>query len=149
MPAAWAACPAEGDLSERQLDTIVSVAFAGPRTMRRINRESRGIDRMTDVLSFPMIEASQGRIIQSIEACDLVLEQPGQPAVMLGDLVISLDQAFEQAIDLGHSAEREVAFLIVHGLLHLAGYDHMNPTDETVMLAMQKKIMSKLGMKRG
>ena len=99
----------------------ISVTITDNAAIRELNREYRKIDSPTDVLSFPMDEDD-----------------------MLGDIVISLEKAFEQARSLGHSAEREVVFLTVHSTLHLLGYDHeTSPEDECAMFALQEGIMDR------
>jgi len=102
----------------------VSVTLVCDDEIRELNREYRGIDKSTDVLSF---------------------EMGGE---LLGDIIISLPTAIRQAEEYNHSAEREIAFLTVHGLLHLLGYDHMNKKDEKVMLEKQEEILNKLGITR-
>ena len=90
------------------------------------NREYRSVDRPTDVLSFPADEGD-----------DLLAPPDG----FLGDIMISIPRAREQAKALGHSTEREILFLTVHGVLHLLGYDHMRPEDEQIMLPVQRSIV--------
>ena len=108
-------------------ETEVSVTIVEKETIREINAEHRQVDRVTDVLSFP---ADEGDEILSI------------PDDFLGDIMISVPRAAEQGAALGHSTERELMFLTVHGVLHLLGFDHMRPEDETVMLEHQRRIMS-------
>ena len=110
----------------------VSVTFTDNEKIRVLNRRFREIDRATDVLSFPLFEDGEGL--------------PDMPE-MLGDVVLSLERAREQAEEFGHSFEREVAFLTVHSILHLLGYDH--ETSEAAELDMrrrQSEIMEKLGL---
>ncbi len=110
-----------------------------------LNREHRDIDRPTDVLSFPMLELSPG---QKIEVSPLELD-PETGAVMLGDLAISLERAEEQAREYGHSIERELAFLTVHGILHLLGYDHeKGAEDEKLHFAHQEGVLEAMGLRR-
>lgn len=149
LPAVLDSTPAGKAFRRNRLETVVTVTFAGPRTMRRINRETRQVDRLTDVLSFPSLECHEGRLMQVPGLADCDPEYPDEPAVILGDIVISLDRAFSQATDYGHSQAREVAFLAVHGLLHILGYDHLEPDQEKIMLRKQKNILSKLGLERG
>ena len=105
----------------------VSIVLTDDETIHAYNREYRDVDRATDVLSFP---ADEGDEILSI------------PDDFLGDIMISVPRAAEQGAALGHSTERELMFLTVHGVLHLLGFDHMRPEDETVMLEHQRRIMS-------
>lgn len=119
-------------------DAEVSVSFVTNDRIREINREYRGKDQPTDVISFAMEEAGEG---------EMAIQDSGEPRV-LGDIIISLDRTKEQAADYGHSFERELGFLAVHGFLHLLGYDHMNESDEKKMFAKQDVILSSLGITR-
>ncbi len=111
----------------------VSVTFTDNEGIHELNRDYRNIDRPTDVLSFPMYERDE-----------LILES-GE--IMLGDIVISLEKAQAQAAEYGHSFEREVAFLTVHSMLHLLGYDHeTSETDEKEMFGRQEKILTVAGI---
>lgn len=118
-------------------DAEVSVTFKDNAGIRELNRDYRGIDRPTDVLSFPMYDFYAG-------------ETPCEDgAVELGDVVISLEKAREQARDYGHSFKREVAFLTVHSVLHLLGYDHeRSDEDEEDMFRRQDEIMNILDIPR-
>lgn len=117
-------------------DAEVSVTFTDNEGIRILNREHRGIDKETDVLSFPLTD---------FEGTD---EPPtDEPTVPLGDIVVSLEKAREQAAEFGHSFEREVAFLCVHSMLHLMGYDHVNSDEEDAqMRRRQTEILEKLGL---
>ncbi|RLQ92069.1 rRNA maturation RNase YbeY [Planomicrobium sp. Y74] len=119
-------------------DAEVSVSFVTNEMIREINREYRGKDQPTDVISFAMEEPGEGEVV--IQGMD-------EPRV-LGDIIISLDRTKEQAADYGHSFERELGFLAVHGFLHLLGYDHMNDEDEKKMFARQDVILNSLGITR-
>ena len=113
----------------------VSVTFTDNEQIREKNREFRGIDSATDVLSFPLSDGED-------------YDTDGD-AVLLGDIVISLERAQTQAEEYGHSFEREVAFLTVHSMLHLLGYDHeTSPEDERDMFARQDEILISAGMTR-
>ena len=114
----------------------VSVTFVDNEGIRALNSQYRGIDAATDVLSFPLTDFEGG-------------EQPpiDEQSVSLGDIVISLERAREQATEFGHSYEREVAFLCVHSMLHLLGYDHVNSKQEDAdMRARQRDILEKMGL---
>ena len=113
----------------------VSLTLTNDETIHNLNREYRGIDRPTDVLSFAFREADEPEII-NVEAN------------VLGDIIISVERAQSQAEEYGHSLRREVVFLTVHGMLHLLGYDHMEETDRIEMEEEQKFIMDKLGIGR-
>lgn len=121
----------------------VSVLLVENDEIRGINREFRAKDSVTDVLSFPMLQMEDGRVLEEPNACDM---EGGR--VFLGDIVISVPKALEQAQSYGHSPQRELAFLTVHGLLHLLGYDHEKPEQEEVMTAKQERILAELGLPR-
>lgn len=126
----------------------VSVRLCDDETIHEINREFRGIDRATDVLSFPMINYPQG---MTAGKADKLLRQALDDelnACMLGDLIISVPHALAQAEEYGHSPEREAAYLLVHGICHLMGYDHIDPDDQRRMRAMEEKILNAVGMSR-
>ncbi|MDY2907111.1 MAG: rRNA maturation RNase YbeY [Eubacteriales bacterium] len=113
----------------------VSVTFTDNEGIHALNREYRNVDRPTDVLSFPLSDGED-------------YDTDGD-AVLLGDIVISLERAQTQAEEYGHSFEREVAFLTVHSMLHLLGYDHeTSPDDERDMFARQDEILISAGMTR-
>ncbi|TCP65108.1 rRNA maturation RNase YbeY [Baia soyae] len=118
-------------------DVQVSVTITNNQEIQEINAEHRGMDRPTDVLSFPLYEADE----------EWMLEE-GEEAVAIGDIVISLDRAIEQATDYGHSLSREMGFLAVHGFLHLLGYDHETPEQEKEMFRSQELILDQIGLRR-
>ncbi|KRM96699.1 rRNA maturation RNase YbeY [Loigolactobacillus rennini] len=123
-------------------DTEMSVTLMHNDEIHRINREYRHTDRATDVISFAIEEDpdDQDKIILPPD-----LHIPRN----IGDLMISIDKAQSQAADYGHSFERELGFLVVHGFLHLNGYDHMrSPADEKEMFALQRQILDAYGLKR-
>ncbi|RLL48047.1 rRNA maturation RNase YbeY [Oceanobacillus piezotolerans] len=116
----------------------ISVNFVDNKEIQELNRNYRQKDVPTDVISFAMQEKVEGEM--SIIGEDIPLT--------LGDIVISLDKAKEQADEFGHSLQRELGFLAVHGLLHLLGYDHMNKEDETKMFGRQEQILGEFGLER-
>ena len=129
---------------ECNFDAQISITFADNAAIRRINREQRGIDRPTDVLSFPMLEFDEEGNAQGDYEYDY-----DTGLVILGDIVISMEKAAEQAENFGHSFLREVCFLTVHSMLHLLGYDHVDdPRGEAVMNEKQEKILQELGITR-
>jgi probable rRNA maturation factor len=114
----------------------VSITLTDNEQIHVLNRQYRNVDRPTDVLSFPMMDFSG-------ESEEPVADEP---IVSLGDIVISLEKAAEQAEEYGHSFEREVAFLCVHSMLHLLGYDHeTSESDELDMRRRQSQIMDEMG----
>ena len=114
----------------------VSVTLTDNAYIHTLNRQYRGIDRPTDVLSFALKESEEPEI------------DGGLDVNVLGDLIISVERAEEQAADYGHSVRREMAFLTVHGMLHLLGYDHMEDEERAEMEAEQRFVMDKLGIPR-
>lgn len=118
-------------------DCEVSVTFTDNEHIHLLNEQYRGVDRPTDVLSFPLTDFTGESEEPAIDA----------PVVSLGDIVISLEKAAEQAAEFGHSFERETAFLTVHSMLHLLGYDHeTGEEDEQDMRARQTAIMEAMGL---
>ncbi len=116
----------------------LSVTFVTNERIQQVNKEYRDKDQPTDVISFALEEMGEGEI--EIIGAD-------QPR-MLGDIIISIPRAREQAEDYGHSFMRELGFLSVHGLLHLLGYDHMTESEEKIMFTKQKDILNRYGLKR-
>ncbi len=110
---------------------IVSVSFVDNEFIHKMNRDYRGIDRPTDVISFAFLDGEDNR--------DEIMHS--KQMIALGDIYISLDKAKEQAKEYGHPIDRELRFLFVHGLLHLLGYDHMTKEDEEVMFSLQEEIL--------
>ena len=111
----------------------VSITFVDNERIHEINKEYRGIDRPTDVISFAL-EDYKDEVSLDIR--------------MLGDIYISLDKAREQAMEFGHSFLREICFLTVHGILHLLGYDHIEKEDEEIMFKKQDEILNEFGIKK-
>lgn len=113
-------------LNKLNLDnkTEVSITFVNNNEIKELNKQYRNIDKETDVLSFPFQN-------------DLNL-----PVNILGDVIISTEKVISQSEEYGHSIEREMCFLIVHGILHLLGYDHHTKEEEEVMFSLQKKILA-------
>ena len=121
----------------------ISVVLTDNQEIRALNAMHRGIDRATDVLSFPMFEYDEnGELVEDFA------DEDETEALCLGDIVISLERAAEQAEEYGHSFAREVGFLTVHSMLHLLGYDHMTPEEESEMFAHQEKILEEMGLRR-
>lgn len=124
----------------------VSLSFVGEDEIRELNKEYRDTDKVTDVLSFPTVENPERGVIDiASHASDL---NPETWLLNLGDIIICLPRAKQQAKEYGHSLKREVAFLSLHSLLHLLGYDHMNQADEEQMTAVQNAVLDKLNIKR-
>lgn len=118
---------------EKVTNAIFSVIFVEDEEIHNMNKEYRGVDRVTDVISFAL-EDNQDIVYNEVR--------------MLGDIFICIPQMKRQAIEYGHSEKRELAFLTVHGILHLLGYDHMTEEDERVMFALQELILDDKNIKR-
>ena len=119
----------------------ISLSFVTPNEIRQLNKDYRDKDSETDVLSFPvmnLLEPVPGERIH----------MPDGPPMVLGDIIICMDVARAQAQEYGHGLERELAFLAVHGLLHLLGHDHQTPVEEAVMCAAQDEILHGIGADR-
>lgn len=110
----------------------VSLSIVDKETIHKLNKDYRNVDRETDVLSFPLDEEG--------------FDNEGNPLILLGDIVICLDVAEDQAADFGHSLEREIMYLICHSTLHLLGYDHIEEDDKKVMRLKEKEVMKNLGV---
>lgn len=123
-----------------KLGLYVSVTLTCPSYIRKINNEYRSIDKETDVLSFPMFEKE--------EIDKMISEQDNIVQDILGDIIVSVDRVRNQAIEYGHSFERELSYMIVHGFYHLLGYDHMNDEEKKIMRAKEENILSKLKITR-
>lgn len=109
---------------------VLSLIIVGPRAIKTINSDYRNIDKVTDVISFALLDSGD------------IMETDGQ--IELGDIFINRNRVLSQAKEYGHSVKREFVFLFIHGLLHLLGYDHMNSKDEKEMFDLQKKIIGDL-----
>ena len=123
-------------------ETEMSVTFMDNDAIQVINRDYRGKDAPTDVISFALEEEGEDEI-------PVIFEDGENPMPrVLGDIMISIERAAEQAESYGHSYDRELGFLAVHGVLHINGYDHMTPEDEKEMFGLQKEILDAYGLKR-
>ncbi|HIS32663.1 MAG TPA: rRNA maturation RNase YbeY [Candidatus Limivivens intestinipullorum] len=125
----------------------VNILLTGNEEIRQMNRQFRNIDRETDVLSFPMGEYPAPGDFSAIEE-DADSFDPETGELLLGDIVLSGDRILSQAQEYGHSVRREFAFLIAHSMLHLMGYDHIEPEEAETMESRQRKILDLLDIKR-
>lgn len=127
----------------------ISLLFVDNNEIRQINNETRGIDKATDVLSFPMLDYPENMVFKNVyknkKFNEIYLDGD---ELVLGDMVLSLERAREQSIEYNHSFEREVCYLVVHSILHLLGYDHMNDEDKAKMRTREEEILGKLNIKR-
>lgn len=123
-------------------NTEMSVTFVNNDEIKEINSKYRGVDRATDVISFAIEDGEdEFPLIMDDEMASEIPEN-------IGDIFVSIDKVAEQAEFLNHSYERELGFLVVHGFLHLNGYDHMKQEDEDIMFPLQRKIMDDYGLER-
>ena len=133
-----AALEAEG----MDLPCEINVLLTDDEGIHQVNLDMRGVDRPTDVLSFPMFDLEPGQHPEEGE------EDPETGLVPLGDMCVSLERAAAQAEEFGHSQEREIGYLTVHSVLHLLGYDHMTEDEAKVMEAKQAAALKALGINR-
>jgi len=127
---------------------LVTLTFVDEQEIQAINTAHRGVDRVTDVLSFSLVEGTlpDGSPLDDVASPFAV---PADQARELGDIVICHARAVEQATEYGHSLEREIAYLAVHGLLHILGYDHEMPDDQAVMRAKEEAALATVRLTRG
>ncbi len=130
-------------------DIELNVLLTDNAAIQEINREQRGKDEPTDVLSFPMVEYAAPADFSVVEDCVEEYFNPETGELLLGDIVISVDKVIEQAESYGHSQKRELAFLTAHSMLHLFGYDHIKEAERLVMEEKQREILSNLRIGRG
>ncbi|MEW8956083.1 rRNA maturation RNase YbeY [Clostridium sp.] len=127
----------------------ISLLFVDNEMIREINREQRNIDRATDVLSFPQLNYAKDKVFKDVylnynfSKVDLDGEN-----LVLGDIVLSLERSMEQSIEYGHSFLRESSYLVVHSVLHLLGYDHMEDEEKAKMRFREEEILKKLDITR-
>ena len=119
---------------------IMTITFTTPEEIRKINKKYRKIDKATDVLSFPMFEKAE--LDEKIKNKDFLYED------VLGDVIISIDKVKEQAEEYGHSFERELSYMLVHGFYHLMGYDHIEEEDKKIMRPKEEKVLNELKITR-
>lgn len=125
-------------VEEIEEGTELSITFVTNEAIHEINKQYRHKDAPTDVISFALEELGEG---------ETAIIAEGMPRI-LGDVIISIDRTKEQAEEFGHSFERELGFLAVHGFLHVLGYDHMVPEDEKIMFGKQDEILESYGLSR-
>ena len=115
----------------------IDITLTNPTNIRKLNNEYRNIDKETDVLSFPMFEKNEILNIKDTEYRE-----------SLGDIVISIERVKEQATEYGHSFERELAYMVVHGFYHLMGEDHIEESDKEIMRAKEENVLNRLKILR-
>ena len=130
---------------ETDVPLAVELVFVDGEEIRRLNSETRNIDKVTDVLSYPSLEDIKGQPLKKKEH-PYEIDEEGN--LLIGSIVICCDRAREQAEEYGHSYERELHYLIVHGIMHCLGYDHMVDEDKAEMREKEEFILGKLGISR-
>ena len=135
------------DQEECPYESEISLILTTDEEIHRTNKEFRDIDRPTDVLSFPMVDFEAPADYDFLEEDDSYFH-PETGELMLGDIMISIPRAVEQAKEYGHSIKREYAFLIAHSMLHLLGYDHMTDEERVVMEEKQEQALAALHITR-
>lgn len=137
---------AAGKILNQSAPLAIEVAFVGEDEIRALNRDKRGKDAVTDVLSFPYYDGIRRKTIDINDYAGDVDEEDGR--LLIGSICVCEKRAKEQAADFGHSVSREVCYLVAHGILHCFGYDHIEKNDEEEMTALAEKIMSAAGIER-
>ena len=138
-------CAALNGLAEGDTDLSFELLLVDEEEIRRLNRETRNIDKITDVLSFPTMEGIKGRPILAEEHAE---ELDEEDRLLIGSVVICTKRAEQQAVEYGHSYERELNYRAVHGVLHCLGYDHESEEERAEMREKEESVMQKLGLKR-
>ena len=136
------------DYEKCPYEVSVNVLLTDNEGICELNRQHRGIDRPTDVLSFPNVDYENPADFSAIEDNIEDYFDPENGGLCLGDIVISVDKVYEQSEEYGHSVKREYAFLGAHSMFHLLGYDHMEPGVAKVMEQKQEEILDRLGITR-
>lgn len=126
----------------KQTNLYLNVILTNPETIKETNSKYRNIDKETDVLSFPMFQKEEIEQIKEQKNVEL-------PEDVLGDIMVSIPRVIEQANEYGHSVERELAYMIVHGFYHVMGYDHIQEEDKKIMRPKEENILNKLNIVRG
>ena len=138
---------------ERAMDGFVSsdiplaveFAFADEGEIRRLNRETRGVDRVTDVLSFPALDGIRGK---ALKRADFPFDEDEEGNLFIGSVVVCVRRAKEQAEEYGHSYNRELHYLLVHGVMHCLGYDHTEADEKAAMRAAEESVLCSIGITR-
>lgn len=126
----------------------ISLTVVDKEEIQEINREHREIDKPTDVLSFPQIDPISNGVIDWKNLDEASIMNYDTKDILLGDIVLCYEVAKEQAEEYGHTLKREVCFLVAHSMFHLLGYDHMNDSDEKLMISKQEEVLTALNIGR-
>ena len=141
-------CEAVLEAEDCPYEAQVNLVLTDDAGIKEINKEARGIDRATDVLSFPNVEFVKEGVFDIQEDREADCFDPDTGELILGDIMISVDKVREQAESYGHSEKREFAFLVAHSMLHLCGYDHMEEDEAREMERRQEEILTGLNITR-
>ncbi len=133
------------DFVESDIPLCVEVVFVGEEEIRALNAQTRGVDKVTDVLSYPTLDNIKGK---ALFARDYPFEIDENGQLLIGSIAVCIKRAREQAEEYNHSFERELHYLIVHGIMHCLGYDHMDDTEKSEMRAQEERILGKIGITR-
>lgn len=133
------------DIVEADCTLRFEFVFVDAEEIQRLNRETRGIDKVTDVLSYPSLDGIKGKALCEK---DYPLEADGEGGLLIGSIAVCYARAQEQAEEYGHSLRRELHYLLTHGVLHCLGYDHMNDQDKAEMREKEEYVLKKLGIER-
>ena len=130
---------------DSDLPLAVEFIFVNGEEIRRLNRETRATDKVTDVLSYPTLEGIKGKPLYKK---DYPFDIDEEGRLLVGSIVVCCERAKEQAEEYGHSYERELHYLLVHGIMHCLGYDHMEEEEKAEMRQQEERILKKLGIER-
>ncbi len=130
---------------ETDVPLAIELILVDGEEIRRLNRETRNIDKVTDVLSYPALDGVKG---EALCAADYPYEIDEEGNLLVGSIALCEDRAREQAIEYGHSLERELCYLIVHGVMHCLGYDHITEEERAEMREKEEYILRKMGVTR-
>lgn len=136
---------AVGEFLESDVPVAVELTFVDGEEIRELNRGQRSVDAVTDVLSFPSLDGILGK---ALKGADYPYDMDENGNLMIGSIVICRERAREQAAEYGHSYEREINYLLTHGILHCLGYDHMTDEDKALMRRKEEEILQKAGLQR-
>lgn len=134
-------------LNQPANDIEMSLSFVSAEEIKSLNNQYRNVDDVTDVLSFPAVENPERKVLD-VDSFSTDSLNPETGKLNVGDVIICLERAKEQAVEYNHSLKRELCFLSLHGMLHLLGYDHIEPNDEKQMLSLQEDILNKMRITR-
>ncbi len=133
------------DFAQADVPLAVELLFVDEEEIRRLNRETRGMDKVTDVLGYPTMDGIKGKPLFA-EEHPFEMDEEGR--LLIGSIVVCTKRAKEQAIEYGHSYERELHYLVVHGVMHCLGYDHIEEAERAEMREKEEYILGKIGKER-